>query len=62
MDGVVASCYAYFSHDLDHITMTPMRWFPETMRLVFGDGDGFPMFIQLAMDVARVVTPVYQNS
>ena len=28
VDGVLASCYASFDHDLAHIAMAPMQWIP----------------------------------
>ena len=33
VDGVLASCYALSDHDLVHIVMTPMRWFPAMMNV-----------------------------
>ena len=32
VDGVLASCYGSFNHDVAHIIMAPMRWFPGTME------------------------------
>ena len=34
VDGVLASCYASVNHDLGHIVMTPIRWFPEMVQWV----------------------------
>ena len=33
VDGVVASCYASVNHDLVHVGMAPLRWFPETIEI-----------------------------
>ena len=33
VDGVLASCYAFADHDLAHIGITPMRWFPDICRV-----------------------------
>ena len=40
VDGVLASCYAYTHHDLAHIGVTPMRWFPEIVQWIFGEEHG----------------------
>ena len=45
VDGVLTSCYASIDHDLAHITMTPLRWFPEIMKYIFGDDIGFPVYV-----------------
>ena len=29
VDGVLASCYASFDHDLAHFGMRPLQWFSE---------------------------------
>ena len=42
VDGVLASCYASYDHDLAHFMMTPIQWFPEIMSWVFGDDDDEP--------------------
>ena len=48
VDGVLASCYADFDHDLAHIVMTPMRWFPEVFEWIFGNDNGFQVFVKVA--------------
>ena len=35
VDGILASCYASFDHDLAHIAMTPIQWFPEIIEGIF---------------------------
>ena len=37
VDGVLASCYASIDHELAHIGMTAMRWFPEITKWIFGE-------------------------
>ena len=48
VDGVLASCYPSIDHDLAHIGMAPMRWFPEIIQLIFGDDNGFSSFVRSA--------------
>ena len=40
VDGVLASCYASADHDLAHIVMTPIRWFPEMIDWIFEQKNG----------------------
>ena len=61
MDGVLASCYASIDHNLQHIGMTPMRWFPGLMEWSFGVEDGFQAYVQVLFDLGRWVFsyPIY---
>ena len=58
VDGVLASCYAFFDHDLAHITMTPIRWFPEMIHWIFGEYNGFRAYVNIAEDISGWVTPI----
>ena len=40
VDGVLASCYASSDHDLVHIIMAPIQWFPGIAVWVFGKDKG----------------------
>ena len=57
VDGVLASCYASTDHDLNHVVMTPLQWFPEIMELIFGEQNGFPGFVNIVKDLGRLVVP-----
>ena len=48
VDGVLASCYAFLDHDLAHIGVTPMRWYPEVIESIFGAENGSPGFVKVA--------------
>ena len=37
VDGILASCYASFDHELAHVVMKPLLWFPSIMNLLFGE-------------------------
>ena len=41
VDGVLASCYAGVNHDLAHIAMKPLLWFPRMMDLLLGGEEKF---------------------
>ena len=60
VDGVLASCYAFFDHDLAHITMTPIRWFPVMTQWIFGEDNGNPLFARAAEDINRWILPSRQ--
>ena len=53
VDGVLASCYAFGDHDLAHVGVTPIRWFPEVIKLIFGEDNGISIFADTAADVAK---------
>ena len=36
VDGVLVSCYASVDHELAHIGMTVMQWFPELTTWILG--------------------------
>ena len=55
VDGVLASCYPSVDHDLSHIGMTPIHWFPEIIEWIFGDDNGWQNYVKLAEDVGLVV-------
>ena len=55
VDGVLASCYANFDHDLAHFTMTPMQWFPEIMEWIFGEDTRYPVLIDMATQLGRLM-------
>ena len=44
VDGVLASCYDSVNHDVAHIGMKPMQWFPDIIQWVFGEDDRFSAF------------------
>ena len=48
VDGVLASCYASFDHDLAHLVIALMRWYPEITEWIFGVENGSPGYINLA--------------
>ena len=51
VDGVLASCYADFDHDLAHFIMKPTQWFPHIMEWIFGEDTGFPFFVNMAREL-----------
>ena len=62
VDGVLASCYPSANHDLAHIAMAPIRWFPWIMESTFGQEDGFSVFVKIAQEIlGRWVVPFGQH-
>ena len=57
VDGVLASCYAGFHHDLVHLTMTPMQGFSEVIHWLFGDDTGFPVFVSTVKELGMFLPP-----
>ena len=57
VNGVLASCYASFDHDVAHIGLTPIQWFPEIVEWLFGEDGGFQAFPRIAMETGRLILP-----
>ena len=47
VDGALASCYAYINHDLAHLSMAPLRWFPQMTNLMFGQDGEWPSYVKI---------------
>ena len=60
VDGVFASCYSTVHHDLAHITMMPIRWFPDIAEWIFGEYNGFPGFAYIAEVIGKWILPYSQ--
>ena len=55
VDGILASCYADYDHDLSHIGMTAMRWFPGILEWIFGiDKYSQSLFAKMAQDIGKL--------
>ena len=57
VDGVLASCYASFDHDLAHIVMEPIQWFPEIIEWIFGKDNGSSDYADIAKYLGRMILP-----
>ena len=57
VDGVLASCYASFDHDLAHFAMTPVKWYPGLMQWIFAEDNGVQGFLSMAKILGRYVMP-----
>ena len=55
VDSILASCYAYFDHDVANIGMTPMQWYPEVMDWIIGKDKESPGYVNLLSDVDKLV-------
>ena len=56
VNGVLASCYTSVDHDLAHIGMTPMRWFPNIATMIFGEDDGYT-FVRMTKELYKLIKP-----
>ena len=57
VDGVLTSCYPSASHEVSHIGMTPMRWFPEITQWIFGDHGAFPGYVIISDKLGKWIIP-----
>ena len=53
VNEVLASCYASVDHDLAHIGMTLIRWFPKLIELVFGKDNGLAIYASTTEEMAK---------
>ena len=60
VDGILASCYASFDHNLAHFAVKPFQWFPKMIEWTFGDDNGSPGYIEIAKGFGRSVLPLSQ--
>ena len=47
VNGVLASSYGSYIHDLVHVAMTPMQLFPEIMNWIFGEDNGNSVYVKI---------------
>ena len=57
VEGVLTSCYASAHHDVAHLVMTPMRWFPEIIEWMFGVDQEFQVYVMIANYLGDWVMP-----
>ena len=57
VDGILASCYASSHHDLYHIGMTPVQFFPEIIQWIFGEDDGISSYVRTTEKIGKMVLP-----
>ena len=56
VDGVLASCYPNFDHNLAHIGMTSLRLFPQMIEGILGGAEnGVSVFAKVATDFEKWV-------
>ena len=60
VDGVLASCYASFDHDLAQITMTPIQLFSEISKYIFGKEKASLTYVNITKELGRWLLPYGQ--
>ena len=61
VDNILASCYPSADHNLAHIAMASMRWFPWMIEQVYGKGNGFPGYVEISNLMGRLMPYHYQH-
>ena len=59
VDGVLASCYGSYDHDMAHFLMTPFGWFPYAITSIFGDDNGSPVYVNMARNLGECLLPYH---
>ena len=57
VDGVLASCHASYDHDVLHIGMSPIQWFPRITEWVFGKNKGIFFYVNILENLGRWLMP-----
>ena len=57
VDGILASCYASSHHDLGHLALAPLRYFPKLMDLIFGQSNNYPGYVKVLEDFGKMLSP-----
>ena len=57
VDGVLASCHASADHGVAHLITTPIQWFPKIIEWLYGEGNGFPVFITVVETLGPWMLP-----
>ena len=57
VDGVLASCYGSYDHDIAHFMMTPIGWFPYITESIFGVDNGSPAYVNMARGLGEWLLP-----
>ena len=60
VNGILASYYATFDHDLVHYVMTPFYWFPKTIKGIFGETNDILDYVEILKSVGRYMLPYVQ--
>ena len=48
VDGVLSSCHSSANHDVAHLGMLPLQWFPKAIEWIMGIEEGFSTYVKLA--------------
>ena len=54
VDGVLASCYAVYDHDMAHFAVSPITWVPGLMERIFNINNESPGYAKLVHDVSAL--------
>ena len=61
VDEVLASCYpSSVDHHLAHLSMAPLRWFPEITQMIFGKEESTSAFIRISEELVIWMLPYRQ--
>ena len=61
VDGILASCYPSVQHDLAHIGMTLIRWFPQKIEWIFDKENGIQGYVGIAKYFQNWLMPFEQQ-
>ena len=54
VDGVLASCYANYDHDISHFAVAPISLMPRLIEAVFNVHNESPGYVSLVDDISAL--------
>ena len=62
VDGVLASCYASYDHDVAHFALQPILWFPGLIDSLFNADKGTPAYTNVVEELTGLYVEVLRNT
>ena len=57
VNRIMVSCYAVSNHNLAHLMLAPMQWYPDIMVWIFGIEKESPGYISILTDLGGLMLP-----
>ena len=57
VNGMLASSYSFSDHDVAHLMLAPMQWYPDIMGWIFGIEQESPAYVSTLTDLGALLLP-----
>ena len=62
VNGVLASCYAHYDHDVAHFALTPVYWFPGIVEALLNADNTTPEYLKAIEEVSSLFVEVLSKT